>query len=374
MRPGVHLIRYQSGSERIQLMSKQKRGKAAGSAFMQPLSAFQTHAKIVESLLDAIEDGNEYGSIISVVPKVGLDLVDEIIRGLTEIETFRSRPCLAYVGNVIKPGNGESGIDSLDDLPFAEMVRRVPQGEDKVDVFLSTRGGSAHQVSRFVNCLRAKFKEVDFLIPSFCMSAGTLFALSGNRIWMNPLACLGPIDPQVPTKDGRYVPAQALLLLIGELQRQGDEAMREGHPVPWTAVRIVDSLDKKELGDAITATHYSRMMASQFLQQFKFNGWTIRETSRQPVTPEYKEARANEIATGLVSHDRWLSHGHAIPRDVLWNEIKLHIDHPPPDLEKAITRLWALFYWIFDKTSIMKAIVSRSYRFVRHAVTLERQQ
>jgi ClpP class serine protease len=126
---------------------------------------------------------------------------------------------LAYVGNVVRGDSGNSGIDSSDDLPFIEMVQKVPAENKKVDVYLATRGGSAHQVSRFVNSLRARFDEIDFIIPSFCMSAGTLFALSGDNIWMTERACLGPIDPQVPTKDGRYVPAQALLLLIDQLQQ-----------------------------------------------------------------------------------------------------------------------------------------------------------
>jgi hypothetical protein len=205
------------------------------------------------------------------------------------------------------------------------------------------------------------------------MSAGTLFALSGDHIWMNPTACLGPIDPQVPTKDGRFVPAQALLLLISQLQEQGDEALKNKGAVPWTAVRIIDSLDKKELGDAITASTYSITMATQFLIQYKFKNWQTRETSQIPVTDQYRQTRAFEIASALAAHDRWKNHGHSISRDVLWNEIKLQIDHPSPDLEKAISKLWALFFWVFDKTPIIKLIVSENYRFARHSIILEKK-
>ena len=202
------------------------------------------------------------------------------------------------------------------------------------------------------------------------MSAGT--SAIGDRIWMTPRACLGPIDPQVPTSDGRYVPAQALLLLVDQLQRQGDEAMGNGLPVPWVAVRIIDSIDKKELGDAITATTYSSMMASQFLQNYKFKDWATRETSGLPTTKEYKEERANTIASALASHDRWRSHGHAISRDVLWNEIELRIEYPEHDLERAIIRLWALLNWVFDKTPVVKVIASQNYRYVRSATQLEK--
>jgi len=333
-----------------------------------------TKVEVVDSLLDRMQDGNEYGSIVSVAPRENLDLIGEVIRALEAISSLRGRPCISYLGNVVRKDDGDSGIDATDDLPFVEMVRSIPPDNRKVDVLLSTRGGSAHQVSRFVNCLRARFDEVDFLIPSFCMSAGTLFALSGDHIWMTPQACLGPIDPQIPTQAGRYVPAQALLLLVDQLQKQGDSAMANGQPVPWTAVRIIDSIDKKELGDAITASHYSTVMASQFLLNYKFRHWTTRETTGSPVTPEYRQQRATEVGTALASHDRWKSHGHAIPRDVLWNEIKLKIDHPDATLERALTRTWALTNWLFDKTPALKLIVAPTYRYLKYSTRLGEQR
>jgi hypothetical protein len=197
------------------------------------------------------------------------------------------------------------------------------------------------------------------------MSAGTLFALSGDRIWMTPRACLGPIDPQVPSKDGRYVPAQALLLLVDQLQQQGDEAMRNSRNVPWTAVRIIDTIDKKELGDAITATNYAVQMATQFLVSYKFRRWTVKESSGAVVTAQDREIRAADIASALASHDRWKAHGHAISREVLWSEIQLKIDHPDAAFERAIVRLWALCNWIFDKTPVLKLIVSGQYSYLK---------
>jgi hypothetical protein len=128
-------------------------------------------------------------------------------------------------------------------------------------------------------------------------------------------------------------------------------------------------LDKKELADAVTASQYSQTMAAQFLTSYKFKNWTVRQISGRPVTAADRAARAGEIAVALGSHDRWKSHGHAISRDVLWNEIQLRIDHPDPDLEKAMVRLWAVLTWIFDKTPIVKLICSLDYRYIRHVVT-----
>ncbi len=321
----------------------------------------------VGSLLDVMQDGNEYQSIVDKQLNPGTNLFDDIVRGLAEIERIRGRPCIMYVGNVVKKDDsGGSGVDSSDDLPFREMVAKVPDNQKTVDVFLATNGGSAQQVSNFVNCLRDRFDEVHFLIPSFCMSAGTLFALSGDQIWMTERGCLGPIDPQVPTAGGRYVPAQALLLLVAEIQRVGNDALRKGLPVPWAYVRVIGSLDKKELGEAFTASQYSQTMAAQFLQKYKLRRWTVRETTQTPVTDDERAARAMEIAEALGSHDRWKSHGHSLSRAVLLNELKLRIDHPDEALNRAMVRLWALLTYIFDKTQIVKLLCSAQYRYARN--------
>lgn len=319
----------------------------------------------VSSLLDSMRDGNEYGSIVGLRPDPNLDINVELLRAVRAIEDVRGRPCLCYVGNVVT-GDGLSGVDASDDLPFAEMVAAVPAEAREVDVLLATRGGSGHQIGRFVNVLRSRFDGVDVLLPSFCMSAGTLFALSADRIWMTPMACLGPIDPQVPLRDGRFVPAQALLLLVDNLQKQGDEAMKKSQPIPWSAVRMIDSLDKKELGDAISASDYSRKMAAEFLVQYKFRNWTVRGSSGLEVTPEYREDRAQEIASALASHDRWKNHGHSIGREVLWEEIRLQIDHPSAELERELRRAWALFSWVFASTTTAKIVLSTNYRYFRH--------
>lgn len=319
----------------------------------------------VDSLLDSMHDGNEYQSIVDKVPRSGTNLFDELARAIGELEQIRARPCLVYVGNVVKKDEGESSLDSSDDLPFREMVAKVPAKYRSVDIYLATRGGSAQQVSNFVNCLRARFDDVHFLIPSFCMSAGTLFALSGDQIWMTDRACLGPVDPQVPTAGGRYVPAQALLSLLSEIQQQGDEAMKKGLPVPWALVRAIDSLDKKELGEALTASQYAQSMASQFLQKYKFRNWTMRETSKTPVTEVDRAQRASEIAAALGSHDRWKSHGHSISRDVLWNELRLKIDHPDGNLNRSMVRLWAIVAYILDKSPIIKILASSDYRYAK---------
>lgn len=330
----------------------------------------QQHPMIqqVPSLLDVMVDGREYVSIIDKLPLPGANLLDEVQRAVADIAAIRGRPCIVYSGNVVKNDSGTSGVDQSDDLPFQEVVTSIPADQTKVDILLSTRGGSGQQIARFVDRLRPRFDEVDFLIPSYCFSAGTLFALSGDHIWMTPGACLGPIDPQVPSSTGRFVPAQALKVLVEQCRVEGEEAMKKGQQVPWTAVQIINTIDKRELGDAITATAYATTLAAEYICKYKFKHWVEHGSSGKPVTDAERKARALEIAKQLASHETWKSHSHAISREVLVKQTKLQINHPAQDLQRALARAWGLMTYIYERTPIVKLIFSENYRYAKQDI------
>src|SRR4030043_2055681 len=109
------------------------------------------------------------------------------------------------------------------------MVKKIGLSKDSVDVMVVTAGGAGQQVSQFVNCLRARVNNmVDFILPYMCMSAGTLWVLSGDNIWMDRRAYIGPIDPQVRLPDGSLVPAQSLIVLLQEIRKEGEEFLKKG--------------------------------------------------------------------------------------------------------------------------------------------------
>ena len=58
-------------------------------------------------------------------------------------------------------------------------------------------------VQRVVDTLRRHYNLVDFIIPNYAYSAGTVLAMSGDAIHMDYYSRLGPIDPQIETERGR---------------------------------------------------------------------------------------------------------------------------------------------------------------------------
>jgi hypothetical protein len=198
------------------------------------------------------------------------------------------------------------------------------------------------------------------------MSAGTIFAMSGNDIIMGKNSYIGPTDPQVPNKDGFYVPAQAILTLIDDIKERGETLIKKGQNPPWTDLQILKQLDGKEIGNALNASRYSMELVEGYLYNYKFKDWNLHSDGRQ-VSEEEKKARAKEIALMLCSHAQWKTHSRGITRDVAWSECKIKVMHTEniENLDKAIRRFWALMYWLFENTAIYKAFISEMYCIFR---------
>lgn len=326
--------------------------------------------KISNSLLDVMQDGREFESLLGYQYN-NLDLVREIRRSISEIYVVRNNPVVCYVANVVK-GNINNSIDGTDDLPFNEMISSVSADAKEIDIVLVTPGGSANQVNSFVNVLRPRFEKVNFIVLNMAMSAGTILIMSGDEIIMSDQSKFGPIDPQIPNKEGRFIPAQSILVALEGIRIRGEEKLKHNQQPDWTDIQLLRNMDARDIGLAQSASKYSIDMVKDFLVKFKFKAWNTHSSTNTPVTDDEKIKRANEIANLLCSHSNWKSHGHAINRDVAWNICKLKITHSESidGLDKAMRRMWAMFYWIFENTGIVKIFVSNNYCVIRNAAPI----
>ena len=323
----------------------------------------------VTSLLDIMEDGKEYASILGL-QNVEIDLRNELLRSIDEISSIRKRPLICYVSNVVNSNITQSiSIDNSDDAPFLEMVRNINSSEKSVDILLVTPGGSAETVAFLVNQLRARFDNIAFILPYMAMSAGTIFCMSGDELIMDESAFFGPIDPQVPSKNGRYVPAQSISTLIADIQNRGQEQLNKGLQPNWTDIQILRNLDAKEIGNAINASKLSTDLVSKYLETYKFKYWT-KHSDGSDVTPEQRKKRAAEIADQLCNHSLWLSHSSRISRTMAHDTCKLKITHPETvdGLARAIKRFWALMCFALENTLTTKVFASSNYTLFRNEV------
>jgi ClpP class serine protease len=93
---------------------------------------------------------------------------------------------------------------------FIDQLKKDGTPKDRITVFINSPGGSAEVVEKLVEIIRFHYKEVYFVIPDEAMSAGTIFCMSGDKIFMDFSSSLGPIDPQI--HNGKeWVPALGYL-------------------------------------------------------------------------------------------------------------------------------------------------------------------
>lgn len=349
------------------------KGKRQASLIPQTKHSVNQMIPTTSTLLDKMVDGREFESILSY-KVVGLNVAAELRKAIKEIEDIRNRPLICYFANITNPRiRVSTSIDFNDELPFSELVSTLGTSSENIDILLVTSGGSGQQVAKFVNKVRSKFKNVCFIIPSLAMSAGTIFIMSGDEIVMGPDSTFGPIDPQIPNKDGIFVPAQSILTLIETIQTRGQVEINKGQNPAWTDMQILRHIDPKDIGNAYNASNYSINLVQEYLYKYKFKNWNIHNSSGNPVTDAEKKQRAKEIAEILCNHGLWKSHNNGINRDIAESLCKLQITRTESiaGLDRAIRRFWALTYWVFENTKVAKVFLSQDYCIMRNDPSLD---
>jgi len=74
--------------------------------------------------------------------------------------------------------------------------------KEKLDVLINTYGGVPFVGYMLAQVIRSFAKHVNFLIPQWAFSAGTILCLSANRILMADHAVMSPIDITLHSKRG----------------------------------------------------------------------------------------------------------------------------------------------------------------------------
>lgn len=196
----------------------------------------------------------------------------------------------------------------LDDAVRRE-IEGLPKRKKRLTVVLETTGGHVEVTERIVDVFRKHYKVVDFIVPNYAYSAGTILCMSGDNIYMDYFSVLGPIDPQVEGPNGNFVPATGYLEKYDELV----EKSRIGTITSAEINYMIAKFDAAELYAIDQARKQSVTLIKKWLVKYKFKDWKITRTNGVPVTKKMKEARAEKIADTLNNTKIWHSHGRGIP-------------------------------------------------------------
>jgi len=242
-------------------------------------------------------------------PNVHTSIKGLLDEKLKSIENHLEADIFCYFGAI---------VDGLENtiLSLIEELANDLDKKDRLVVILTTTGGSAIAVERYVNIIRHHYKVVDFIVPNYAYSAGTVFCMSGDNIYMDYFSVLGPIDPQVQNKDGKWVAA------LGYLDKVNDAIEKsKKNELSDAEFLMIKDLDLAELRSYEQARELTIQLLKRWLVKYKFKNWNKHETNPDikgiDVTSEQKEEQAEEIASKLNKNDLWNSHGRPINIEAL---------------------------------------------------------
>lgn len=266
------------------------------------------------------------------------------------LERILDADVMVYYGELI------DGVEA-DVKQIIEAICNDGNKHDTLYILLTTPGGSLNPVKRMVNIFRNFYAEVNFIIPDYAYSAGTVMCCSGDKIFMDYYSVLGPIDPQVRNKDGKFVAALGYLDKINELI---DKARK--NELTNAEFVILKDFDLAELRAYEQARDLAVDLLVEWLPKYKFKDWNEHQTSKTPVTIDDKRNRAMEIAQNLSDNKEWKSHGRPISREEL-GRLKLQIDHLEnnPDAYAAVTEYHELMIDYVRKYDMARFIQTRRF-------------
>lgn len=213
---------------------------------------------------------------------------------------------------------------------FIEITKGKSDSHNRVVIILNTPGGSVETTEKLVLITRHHYKEVYFVVPDYAMSAGTIWCMSGDKIYMDYSSSLGPIDPQV-FNGKSYVPALGYLDKVTEMISKS-----KGGGLSFAEIIMLRELDLGRLRSYEQARDLTISLLEEWLVKYKFKNWKLHRTNPdkigKKVTKKEKEQVAREIGEMLNRTDLWHSHGRSLSIDILRKVIKLEIEDYSNDI------------------------------------------
>lgn len=276
-------------------------------------------------------------------------LKELMVTTLLELEKKTNSDVLSYYGPIMD-GNENVFLDIVEELA------KDPNKKDNLSIILTTTGGSAMAVERYVNIIRKHYKKVSFIVPDYAYSAGTIFCMSGDEIFMDYFSVLGPIDPQVRNKEGNFVPALGYLDKVNSLLEKAQKGTLTN-----AEFLILKDFDLAELRAYEQAKELTISLLKKWLVKYKFKNWNL-HSDGTVVTHEEKEKRAEDIAEKLGDNNIWKSHGRPICIEEL-EELKLKIEDfsHKEDLRTSIRKYYNLSKDLTNKYGMKIFIQTRKY-------------
>lgn len=144
----------------------------------------------------------------------------------------------------------------------------------KISLVLHTRGGDTSAAWQLVNLLQTFCDELEVIVPTKAMSAGTLISLGANKIVMTKQAALGPIDPSINHPLNPVVPtAQHVRAPVsveevrGYLDAAAELKITDGAHLAQVLIDLSNKVHPLVLGQIFRSRSQIRFLATKLIKR-----------------------------------------------------------------------------------------------------------
>ncbi|KQR52308.1 hypothetical protein ASF88_12215 [Leifsonia sp. Leaf336] len=237
---------------------------------------------------------------------------------------------------------GEMIMITAEDLNGLMATIKGMDWANGLTLLLHTPGGVTMAAQTMVEYLRSKFDDIEVIVPTFAMSAGTMISLAADRIVMGNHSQLGPIDPQLAI-NGRQFSAKSI---VDQFKKAHDEIL--ANPVAahvWAP--ILASQGPSLLQYAEDQLAFSEQMVSEWLAKY------MMARAVDPAAEGKRIAAFFNDASNHKSHDKRIGIEEATASGVVVE--KLEDDQA---LQEAVLTLYHVVTILIEQSAITKVISS----------------
>ena len=265
-------------------------------------------------------------------------LDEQVVESLEQIGRLRGdRSVILYASSFLQRPSTNANIIQAEDLNgFMECLYGM-DFDQGLTLVIHTPGGDPNAAEAIVNYLRSKFDDIEAIVPTYAMSAGTMISLGTDRIVLGRQSQLGPIDPQIITPHG-VVSAKAIVDRFEDARK--DILANPALADLWTPILASIGIPFVEAQNILS---YAERMVAQWLDR-----WMLQH-----------QQMGNQIAKYFSDSGQHGSHGRRIDREHARN-VGLVIEdlEDSQELQDAVLRAYHLMTLIFEISHMEKIMRS----------------
>jgi ATP-dependent protease ClpP protease subunit len=177
----------------------------------------------------------------------------------------------------------------------------VMQGMDctrNLTLVLHTPGGDPGAANALMAYLHSKFTDIETIVPTYAMSAGTMMCLGSNRIIMGRQSQLGPIDAQMVTSNG----TRSAGAMIDAFERARAEILQNTNLAHlWHPV--LQSMGPSLIQEAQNSLDYGEAMVKGWLEKRMFAGQSDAATKATSIARHFNAVQIHKNHSRRIDRD-----------------------------------------------------------------------